>query len=152
KGILYHEYLCFLHQCYHGLDWNPKIIWNPRKENAQLYYEVFLDVEKALEMALRCFKNENALMDFLEVEVDNFLSVLMCKIKPKVLEGFPEVFEEHEFLDVDVNVALTVRPAIIVGRIYTGDELPDLREKLSGRRILLEKYLMLSEIFREKAF
>ncbi|MEM0212187.1 MAG: hypothetical protein QXM35_06030 [Candidatus Methanomethylicia archaeon] len=154
KGILYHEYLCFLHQCYHGLDWKPKIIWNPKKENAQLYYDIFIDLEKALEMALRCFKDEEALMDFLEAEVDFFLSTLTGKIKIEVLSGFPEVYEEVEPIEDYKSVvkALTIRPAILVDKIYTGDELPDLREKLSSRVMLLEKYLMLSELFREKVF
>lgn len=156
KGILYHEYLCFLHQCYHGLDWKPKIIWNPRKVNAEIYYDMFIDLEKALEMALRCFKGEEALMDFLSFEVDFFLSVLTGGFRVKFLDGFPEVSEDLEAnasggFDSIVR-AVTVRPGLLLDRIYTGDELPDLRVKLSGRRMLLEKYLMLSELFREKAF
>lgn len=154
KGILYHEYLCYLHQCFHGLDWRSEIIWNPKKENAQLYYDMFIDLEKSLEMALRCFKIEEALINFLEFEVDFFLSILTGKIKSKIVDGFPEFHEEHEStINYTITAkALTIRPAILVDRIYTGDELPDLREKLSNRRLLLEKYLMLSEIFREKVF
>jgi len=156
RGILYHEYLVYLHQCFHGLDWKPRIVWNPGKRGAKIYYDVYLDLERALEMALRCFRGDEALISFLDVEVDIFLSVLSGSFRPKFVEGFPE-------LDVGVGgedaldpskppVALTIRPRILLDRIYTGEDLPDLREKLSGHGVLLEKYLVLSGMFREKAF
>jgi hypothetical protein len=155
KGLLYHEYLVYLHQCFHGLDWKPKILWNPGKRGAKIYYDVYLDLERALEMALRCFRGDEALMGFLDVEVDIFLSVLSGSVKPRVVEGFPEldVGVGEDVLDPSKPpVALTIRPRILLDRIYTGEDLPDLKEKLSSRGVLLEKYLILSGMFREKAF
>ena len=94
KAIIYHEYFNFLYNCYHGYDEPVKRIWNPRKENAELYYKVYRDLERVFEMALRCFKDEEPLISFLEREIDRTLSMFDKKLKPKVVSGFLEVEEK----------------------------------------------------------
>ena len=155
KAIIYHEYFNFLYDCYHGYDEPVKRIWNPRKENAELYYKVYRDLERVFEMALRCFKDEEPLISFLEREIDRTLSMFDKKLKPKVVSGFLEI-EEKVFRGIPESIrcemALTIRPNILITKIFTGSELPNIKEILSKRKLLLEKYLLMNRLFREKAF
>jgi len=154
KAVVYHEYLNYLYDCYHGYDQVKPLVWSTSKPQAKLYASIFRDLERVFEMALRCFKNEEALINFLEREIDRTLQILSRKGKPKIIEGFPDV-EEDEIsppIEAPCQVALTLRPLIIATKIYTGKELPNIKNLLSKKKLALEKYLLMIKLFREKAF
>ncbi len=155
KAIVYHEYLNYLYDCYHGYDYVKPLTWSTSKPQAKLYAEIYRDLERVFEMALRCFKNEDALINFLEKEIDRTLLILTRKTKPKIVEGFPEVEEEEispPIEEAPCQVALTLRPLIIVKKIFSGKELPNIKELLAKKKLALEKFLMMIKYFREKAF
>ncbi|GEM_PF-1574878 len=155
KAVIYHEYLNYLYDCFHGYDYVKPLTWSTSKPNAKLYAEIYRDLERVFEMALRCFKNEDALINFLEKEIDRTLLILTRKGKPKVVEGFPEVEEEEispPIEEAPCQVALTLRPLIIVRKIFSGKELPNIKELLARKKLALEKYLLMINLFREKAF
>ena len=155
KAVVYHEYFNYLYDCYHGYDYVKPLIWSPSKPRAELYARIYRDLERVFEMALRCFKNEEALIDFLEKEIDRTLLILTMKGKPKIVEGFPEIEEEEispPIEEASCQVALTIRPIILVAKVLGGKELPDIKQLLSKRKLALEKYLLMNKLFREKAF
>jgi len=155
KAIVYHEYLDYLYDCYHGYDTVKPLIWNISKPQAKMYASIFRNLERVFEMALRCFKNEDALINFLECEIDRTLLTLTRKGKPKVVDGFPEVEEEERKPTIEeapCHVALTIRPLILVTRVFSGKELPNIKELLYKKKLVLEKYLLMNKLFREKAF
>lgn len=155
KAIVYHEYLNYLYDCYHGFDEVKPLIWNLKKPHAKIYASIFRDLERVFEMALRCFKSEDALLSFLECEIDRAISILSRKGKPRIVEGFPEIEEEEKkptIEDAPCQVALTIRPLILVEKVLGGKELPNVKELLYKRKLALEKYLLMIKLFREKAF